>query len=261
MHIIGFRQAKLHQDAADVLLTVPSVTHSFCAIPLFERPSAISARTSRSLGDSTSSGSSAWRAVTSSATRAGSTTEAPRTRRFNVSTKSSTSMTRLFSSSRCAGRWPGDPERARPRHARRGQGWRYPEIPRGSDGPLRVLQRSNREAFGCPRYQLRLLFAHQGKQQRRVCTLPNDVEARALKQARETLAQQDVVVCQRDPDPVLGHLTIVASFRTVSTLEQLDDLPVRPASTPHRSALRGFRLRLGDFGFPPGAGNEQPVGT
>ena len=77
--------------------TVPSVTQSFRAIPLFERPSAISERTSRSRGDSTSSWSSAWRAVTSSAMRAGSTTEAPFTRRLSVSMKSSTSMTRLFS--------------------------------------------------------------------------------------------------------------------------------------------------------------------
>jgi hypothetical protein len=38
------------------------------------------------------------------------------------------------------------------------------------------------------------------------------VEARALKQARETLAQQDVVVCQRDPDPVLGHLLDYGPF-------------------------------------------------
>ena len=55
-------------------------------------------------------------------------------------------------------------------------------------------------------HQFRLLFAHEREQRRRVCALPYDVEARALKQARETLAQQDVVVCQRDLDPVLGHL-------------------------------------------------------
>ena len=55
-------------------------------------------------------------------------------------------------------------------------------------------------------HQFRPLLAHKCEQRRRGCALPHDVEARALKQARETLAQQDVVVCQRDPDPVLGHL-------------------------------------------------------
>ena len=79
-------------------------------------------------------------------------------------------------------------------------------------------------------HQFRLLLAHKGEQQRRVRALPNDVEARALKQARETLAQQDVVVCQRDPDPVLGHLYDCGLFQDRSTLEHL--APLRPIILP-----------------------------
>jgi len=48
-----------------VLSTVPSVTKSRWLIPALERPSAISASTSRSRGDSTSSGSLRRRAATS----------------------------------------------------------------------------------------------------------------------------------------------------------------------------------------------------
>jgi hypothetical protein len=62
-------------------------------------------------------------------------------------------------------------------------------------------------------HQFRLLLAHKGEQSRRVCTLPCHVEARVLKQARETLAQQDVVVRQRNPDPALGHLHDYGPFQ------------------------------------------------
>src|SRR3954467_10028026 len=51
--------------------TVPSVTHNWRAIPAFERPSAIRASTSRSRGLSSSSGSRARRAATSSWASAG----------------------------------------------------------------------------------------------------------------------------------------------------------------------------------------------
>lgn len=55
-------------------------------------------------------------------------------------------------------------------------------------------------------HQFRPPLAHKCEQLRRGCALPHDIEARALEQTRETLAQQDVVVCQRDLDPPLGHL-------------------------------------------------------
>ena len=64
--------------------TVPSVTQSWRLMPAFDRPSAISARTSFSRGVSSSSGSSARRAATSSLTKVGSTTEPPLTIRPSV---------------------------------------------------------------------------------------------------------------------------------------------------------------------------------
>lgn len=57
---------------------LPAVTHSFSAIPAFERPSAISVSTSRSRALNASSGSSRRFAETSSWTSTGSTTEPPR---------------------------------------------------------------------------------------------------------------------------------------------------------------------------------------
>jgi hypothetical protein len=74
--------------------TVPSVTHSRFAIPAFEAPSAINARTSRSRWVNRSSRSSRWRTLTSSCTIAGSTTEPPSSTRSIVSMKSSTLVTR-----------------------------------------------------------------------------------------------------------------------------------------------------------------------
>jgi hypothetical protein len=55
-------------------------------------------------------------------------------------------------------------------------------------------------------HQFRPPIAHKCEQYRRGRALPHDIEARALKQTRETLTQQDVVVCQCDRDPILGHL-------------------------------------------------------
>src|SRR5580704_7540201 len=66
-------------------------------MPALEAPSAIRASTSRSRGDSTSSGSRRRRARTSSWTRDGSTTDAPAVIRSTVSMNSATSVTRLFS--------------------------------------------------------------------------------------------------------------------------------------------------------------------
>ena len=98
VRVIGFRQAKLRQDAADMLL------HRSLGHPQLPRDPAVR-EPFRHEGQNLAlpgrqhveEDRPARRAATSSATRAGSTTEAPRTRRFSVSTKSSTLMTRLFS--------------------------------------------------------------------------------------------------------------------------------------------------------------------
>jgi hypothetical protein len=59
MALRGLRQLQLHENARTWFSTVPSVTHKSCAIPAFDRPSAIRASTSRSRAVSTASGSSA----------------------------------------------------------------------------------------------------------------------------------------------------------------------------------------------------------
>ena len=56
--VVGLGQAELREDAADVLLDRALGDPEPRAMPAFERPSAISASTSRSRGVSTSSGSS-----------------------------------------------------------------------------------------------------------------------------------------------------------------------------------------------------------
>ena len=68
------------------------------AMPAFDAPSAISVSTSRSRGDKTSSGSLRRRAITSSCTNDGSTTEAPDVTRSRVAMISATSVTRRFRS-------------------------------------------------------------------------------------------------------------------------------------------------------------------
>jgi hypothetical protein len=50
------------------------------------------------------------------------------------------------------------------------------------------------------------LLPDQVQQPRRVAALADHVEAGALKQACQTLAQENVIVGQRDPDPILSHL-------------------------------------------------------
>ena len=69
------------------LATAFSVTKSAAAMAAFERPSAISASTSRSRGVSRSSGSSRWRAIRA-ATTSGSSTVPPAATRRTASTNS-----------------------------------------------------------------------------------------------------------------------------------------------------------------------------
>ena len=76
--------------------TAPSVTTSSSAMATFERPSAISASTSRSRGVSSSSGpSSRW--PSSWETASGSSAVPPSATRRTASTKSRTSATRSLS--------------------------------------------------------------------------------------------------------------------------------------------------------------------
>jgi membrane-associated phospholipid phosphatase len=78
----------------------------------------------------------------------------------------------------------------------------------GTDHPGRV------QAFGgmagrhpdVHDHQLRILLPHQLHELRGVTGLPDHGKARALEQAREPLAQQDIIVSQHDTDPGLGHL-------------------------------------------------------
>src|SRR5262249_3433508 len=46
----------------------------------------------------------------------------------------------------------------------------------------------------------------QVQQPRRITALADHVETRALKQACQALAQQDIIVSERDPGPLLSHL-------------------------------------------------------
>ena len=124
--------------------TVPSVTHRRRAIPALERPSAISASTSRSRGVSSSSGSSTRRAATSSLTSAGSTTEPPLTMRSSVSTKSSDvrdPALQQIPASLAAGEQIH--RRARPRRGPRARGSR----PAGS--PARITCAASRPSVVC----------------------------------------------------------------------------------------------------------------
>ena len=45
------------------------------------------------------------------------------------------------------------------------------------------------------------------------------LEARAIQQARQALAEQDIIVRQRDPDRHLGHVTVI--FLTRSTAPRI----------------------------------------
>jgi hypothetical protein len=77
--------------------TVPSDTKILRAMPELDAPSAIKASTSRSRRDRTPSGSRRRRALMSSCTNDGSTTEAPSVMRSTVSMNLATLVTRFFS--------------------------------------------------------------------------------------------------------------------------------------------------------------------
>jgi hypothetical protein len=49
------------------------------------------------------------------------------------------------------------------------------------------------------------MLAHKGDQLRRIATLPDNLKARALKQAREALAQENIIIGERNPSRVCGH--------------------------------------------------------
>ena len=91
-------------------------------------------------------------------------------------------------------------------------------------------------------HQFRPPIAHKCKQFRRGRALPHDIEARAFKQTRETLTQQDVVVCQCDLDPVLGHLYDYGPFPGQYA-------PASRAAPSLRSAARPASLALLEDGY------------
>jgi hypothetical protein len=49
------------------------------------------------------------------------------------------------------------------------------------------------------------MLAHQRDQLRRIAALPDYLKARVLKQARETLAEENVIFRERNPSRVCGH--------------------------------------------------------
>ena len=95
--VVGDRQVELGEDAVGVLGDgLLGDERARAAIAALERPSAISASTSRSRGVSRSSGSSRWRAMIA-ATTSGSSTVPPAATRRTPSTNSATSATRSLS--------------------------------------------------------------------------------------------------------------------------------------------------------------------
>ena len=78
------------------LWTVPSLTHSWLAIPALDRPSGHELENLALARRQVVRGSWTRRAATSSFTSAGSMTESPPAIRSSVSRKSLTSVTRLF---------------------------------------------------------------------------------------------------------------------------------------------------------------------
>ena len=49
------------------------------------------------------------------------------------------------------------------------------------------------------------MLAHERDQLRRIATLPDNLKARALKQARKTLAEENIIIRERNPSRVCGH--------------------------------------------------------
>jgi len=62
-------------------------------------------------------------------------------------------------------------------------------------------------------HQLWLLLPNERDELRRVAALPSYSKAGALEQARKTLAEEDVIVSQRDSNGGLGHPTIIGRQR------------------------------------------------
>ena len=187
--------------------TVPSVTHSFRAIPLLERPSAISARTSRSLR----------RQHVEQIVRAAGRDKLGDESRVDHRGAPHQALQRIDEVVHV-----DDPALQQVTAALAAGQQTHGVLDldmrgKDKDGDVRKFRTnlaSRVKAFGgvtgrhpdVHDHQFRPLLAHKRQQQRRVCALPYDVEARPLEQARDSFAQQDVVVCQRDLDAILGHL-------------------------------------------------------
>ena len=109
-------------------------------------------------------------------------------------------------------------------------------------GCLKAFGRVSRRHPDVHDHQFGLPLADEREQQSRVCGLPYDVKARAFKQARETLAQQDVVVCEGDLDSVLGHLNYYGPF-SGSTLRSDSSMAADQQLFTDTAALRYSLVR------------------
>jgi hypothetical protein len=67
-------------------------------------------------------------------------------------------------------------------------------------------------------HQVRPMLAHKSDQLRRIAALPNNLKARALKQARETLAEENIIIRERNPSRVCGHVRIIDRRPTAGRL-------------------------------------------
>ena len=185
---------------------VDSVIHSVCAIPAFERPSAISASTSRSRGDRTSSGSAHAACGNELLHERGiddrGALDDPLERVDEILDVRDTALEQV------AAPLAAREQRSRSLHLHvRGE---------SDDGDVRKLladRLGGFEALGRVRgrhanvddHEVRPKLAHQLDQLGRVPGLTHHLETGTLEQAGETLAHQNLVVRQHDPGRARAH--------------------------------------------------------
>ena len=184
--------------------TVPSASQSWPAMPAFERPSAISASTSRSRAVRSESGSSPRRALTSVWTRPGSTTDPPAAiRRSDVDEFVHVQDATL---EQVADPIPGREELRRLLDldmCREDEDAGFRKLLADRVRCLEPLGRMRRRHPNVDDHELRLVLAHELEQLVRVARLADDLEVGPLEQAREPFAQKDVVVGHDDATAVV----------------------------------------------------------
>ena len=94
-------------------------------------------------------------------------------------------------------------------------------------------------------YQLWLPLPNERDELRCVAALPGHSKARVLEQARKTLAEEDVIVSQRDSNGSLGHLTIIGRQRAdaYSPACAVPEMQVR-SRVPPPGTYRALQLGL-----------------